>query len=152
MDVIEMDAASNNGIDDIRDIRDEVVYTPSELKYKVYIIDEVHMLSINAFNGLLKTLEEPPSYVVFILATTEMHKLPTTIISRCQRFDFRKMSVDNIITRLKFIAEHENVSVTDDAAAESASQCNRAVKPGVLNGYGSSSASEDTACVVTLGV
>lgn len=116
MDVIEMDAASNNGIDDIRDIRDEVVYTPSELKYKVYIIDEVHMLSINAFNGLLKTLEEPPSYVVFILATTEMHKLPTTIISRCQRFDFRKISVDNIISRLKFIAEKEGVSITDDAA------------------------------------
>ncbi len=116
MDVVEMDAASNNGIDDIRDIRDEVVYTPSELKYKVYIIDEVHMLSINAFNGLLKTLEEPPSYVVFILATTEMHKLPTTIISRCQRYDFRKMSSENIITRLKYIAENEGISITDDAA------------------------------------
>ena len=116
MDVVEMDAASNNGIDDIRDIRDEVVYTPSELKYKVYIIDEVHMLSINAFNGLLKTLEEPPSYVVFILATTEMHKLPTTIISRCQRFDFRKISVDNLISRLKYIADNEGVSITDDAA------------------------------------
>ncbi len=116
MDVIEMDAASNNGIDDIRDIRDEVVYTPSELKYKVYIIDEVHMLSINAFNGLLKTLEEPPSYVVFILATTEMHKLPTTIISRCQRFDFRKIAIDNIVSRLKYIADEEGVSITDDAA------------------------------------
>ena len=116
MDVIEMDAASNNGIDDIRDIRDEVVYTPSELKYKVYIIDEVHMLSINAFNGLLKTLEEPPSYVVFILATTETHKLPTTIISRCQRYDFRKLSSDTIISRLKYIAENEGLSITDDAA------------------------------------
>ncbi len=115
MDVIEMDAASNNGIDDIRDIRDEVVYTPSELKYKVYIIDEVHMLSINAFNGLLKTLEEPPSYVVFILATTEMHKLPTTIISRCQRFDFRKISVDNLISRLAHIADSEGVTASDDA-------------------------------------
>ncbi len=116
MDVIEKDAASNNGIDDIRDIRDEVVYTPSELRYKVYIIDEVHMLSINAFNGLLKTLEEPPSYVVFILATTEMHKLPTTIISRCQRYDFRKISVDNIMSRLHYIAENEGVSITDEAA------------------------------------
>ena len=116
MDVVEMDAASNNGIDDIRDIRDEVVYTPSQLKYKVYIIDEVHMLSINAFNGLLKTLEEPPSYVVFILATTEMHKLPTTIISRCQRYDFRKMSSDDIIGRLKYIAENEGFEITDDAA------------------------------------
>ena len=116
MDVVEMDAASNNGIDDIRDIRDEVVYTPSELKYKVYIIDEVHMLSINAFNGLLKTLEEPPSYVVFILATTEMHKLPTTIISRCQRYDFRKMSSDDIIGRLKYIAKEEGISITEDAA------------------------------------
>ena len=115
MDVVEMDAASNNGIDDIRDIRDEVVYTPSELKYKVYIIDEVHMLSISAFNGLLKTLEEPPSYVVFILATTEMHKLPTTIVSRCQRYDFRKLSTENIISRLRLIAENESVSVTDDA-------------------------------------
>lgn len=116
MDVIEMDAASNNGIDDIRDIRDEVAYTPSELKYKVYIIDEVHMLSINAFNGLLKTLEEPPSYVVFILATTETHKLPTTIISRCQRYDFRKLSSDTIISRLKHIADNEGLSITDDAA------------------------------------
>ena len=115
MDVVEMDAASNNGIDDIRDIRDEVVYTPSELKYKVYIIDEVHMLSINAFNGLLKTLEEPPSYVVFILATTEMHKLPSTIISRCQRFDFRKISIDNIVKRLRVIADNEKTQVTDDA-------------------------------------
>ena len=116
MDVVEMDAASNNGIDDIRDIRDEVVYTPSQLKYKVYIIDEVHMLSINAFNGLLKTLEEPPSYVVFILATTEMHKLPTTIISRCQRYDFRKMSNEDIIGRLKHIAENEGFEITDEAA------------------------------------
>ncbi len=116
MDVVEMDAASNNGIDDIRDIRDEVVYTPSELKYKVYIIDEVHMLSINAFNGLLKTLEEPPSYVVFILATTEMHKLPTTIVSRCQRYDFRKLSSDTIVSRLQYIAKQENVTITDDAA------------------------------------
>ena len=116
MDVVEMDAASNNGIDDIRDIRDEVVYTPSELKYKVYIIDEVHMLSINAFNGLLKTLEEPPSYVVFILATTEMHKLPTTIVSRCQRYDFRKISSETIVQRLGFIAKEEGIELADDAA------------------------------------
>ncbi len=116
MDIVEMDAASNNGIDDIRDIRDEVVYTPSELKYKVYIIDEVHMLSINAFNGLLKTLEEPPSYVVFILATTEMHKLPTTIVSRCQRYDFRKLSGEIIVKRLSYIAEQEKLIIDEDAA------------------------------------
>ncbi len=116
MDIVEMDAASNNGIDDIRDIRDEVVYTPSELKYKVYIIDEVHMLSINAFNGLLKTLEEPPSYVVFILATTEMHKLPTTIVSRCQRYDFRKLSGEIIVKRLSYIAEQEKLTIDEDAA------------------------------------
>ena len=91
-DVLEMDAASNNGVDNIRDIRDEVMYAPASLKYRVYIVDEVHMLSQSAFNALLKTLEEPPSYVIFILATTEQHKLPATIISRCQRFEFRRTS------------------------------------------------------------
>ena len=94
LNVIEIDAASNNGVDNIRQIRDEVAYRPTEGRYKVYIIDEVHMLSIGAFNALLKTLEEPPSYVIFILATTEAHKIPVTIMSRCQRYDFKRISVD----------------------------------------------------------
>ncbi len=115
-DVLEMDAASNNGVDNIRDIRDEVVYSPSSLRYRVYIIDEVHMLSISAFNALLKTLEEPPEHVVFILATTELHKLPATIISRCQRFDFRRISTDALMKRLSYIAEQEGFSLQTDAA------------------------------------
>ncbi|MBQ7337223.1 MAG: DNA polymerase III subunit gamma/tau [Clostridia bacterium] len=115
-DVLEMDAASNNGVDNIRDIRDEVVYPPSLLKYRVYIIDEVHMLSGSAFNALLKTLEEPPSYVIFILATTEMHKLPATIISRCQRFEFRRIATPVLRDRLRFIAGQEGIELDDDAA------------------------------------
>lgn len=115
-DVLEMDAASNNGVDNIRDIRDEVVYSPSSLKYRVYIIDEVHMLSVSAFNALLKTLEEPPEHVVFILATTELHKLPATIVSRCQRFDFRRISTDVLTDRLLYIAEQEQITVDRDAA------------------------------------
>ncbi len=115
-DVLEMDAASNNGVDNIRDIRDEVVYSPSSLKYRVYIIDEVHMLSISAFNALLKTLEEPPEHVVFILATTELHKLPATIISRCQRIDFRRISIDALVARLEHIAQAEGIAL-DPAAA-----------------------------------
>ena len=115
-DVIEMDAASNNGVDNVRDMKDEIAFTPAVLKYRVYIIDEVHMMSGSAFNALLKTLEEPPSYVVFILATTEFHKLPTTIVSRCQRFDFRRISTDNIVSRLKLIASTENIELTDDGA------------------------------------
>jgi len=114
-DVLEMDAASNNGVENIRDIRDEVVYTPSALKYRVYIVDEVHMLSGSAFNALLKTLEEPPTHVVFILATTELHKLPSTIISRCQRFDFRRINVSDIMSRLAFIASKEGIEVENDA-------------------------------------
>ncbi len=114
-DVLEMDAASNNGVDNIRDIRDEVVYMPSALKYRVYIVDEVHMLSGSAFNALLKTLEEPPSHVVFILATTELHKLPATIISRCQRFDFRRISTQVLVDRLAFISEKENIEYDNDA-------------------------------------
>ena len=117
IDVLEMDAASNNGVDNIRDIRDEVVYTPSMLKYRVYIVDEVHMLSNSAFNALLKTLEEPPAHVIFILATTEMHKLPSTIISRCQLFDFRRISVPVITARLMKIAEADGIDITPDAAA-----------------------------------
>jgi len=115
-DVLEMDAASNNGVDNIRDIRDEVVYTPSQLKYRVYIVDEVHMLSGSAFNALLKTLEEPPEHVIFILATTEVHKLPATIISRCQRFDFRRISLPILTERLMKISEAEGFN-TDEAAA-----------------------------------
>ena len=115
-DIIEMDAASNNGVEYIRDIREEVIYTPAFLKKKVYNIDEVHMLSQSAFNALLKTLEEPPEHVVFILATTELQKLPATIISRCQRFDFRRISTDNIAERLEFIALKENISLTHEAA------------------------------------
>ncbi len=115
-DVLEMDAASNNGVDNIRDIRDEVVYAPSSLKKRVYIIDEVHMLSVSAFNALLKTLEEPPEHVVFILATTELHKLPATIVSRCQRFDFRRISTEILMKRLQYIAEQEGLELDSDAA------------------------------------
>ncbi len=115
-DVMELDAASNTGVDNVRNMKDEIAFTPSELKYRVYIIDEIHMMSISAFNALLKTLEEPPEYVIFILATTEFHKLPTTIVSRCQRFDFKRISSDIIINRLKHIANLENIDITDDAA------------------------------------
>ena len=115
-DVIEMDAASNNGVDNIRDIRDEVVYSPSNLKYRVYIIDEVHMLSGSAFNALLKTLEEPPEHVVFILATTELHKLPSTIISRCQRFDFRRISTEVLKNHLLRVASAEGIELEESAA------------------------------------
>ena len=115
-DVLEMDAASNNGVENIRDIRDEVVYLPNALRYRVYIIDEVHMLSISAFNALLKTLEEPPEHVIFILATTELQKLPATIISRCQRFDFRRISTDALMRRLRYIADAEGIELEDEAA------------------------------------
>ena len=115
LDVVEMDAASNNGVDDIRDLRDETAYTPSACKYKVYIIDEVHMLSTGAFNALLKTLEEPPSYVIFILATTEVHKIPITVLSRCQRYDFRRITVDTIADRLKELTDAEGMAVEDRA-------------------------------------
>ena len=115
-DVLEMDAASNNGVDNIRDIRDEVIYSPSSLKYRVYIIDEVHMLSTSAFNALLKTLEEPPEHVIFVLATTELHKLPATIISRCQRFDFRRISTAVLTSRLMYIAEREGIEIDERAA------------------------------------
>lgn len=114
-DVVEIDAASNNGADDIRALRDSVKYLPSVGRYKVYIIDEVHMLSNAAFNALLKTLEEPPKHVVFILATTEPYKLPNTILSRCQRFDFQAISVDDILRRLKIVAEAENVNMSEEA-------------------------------------
>ncbi|MEE1053807.1 MAG: DNA polymerase III subunit gamma/tau, partial [Acutalibacteraceae bacterium] len=115
-DIVEMDAASNNGVDDIRELREQVNFAPATAKYRVYIIDEVHMLSGAAFNALLKTLEEPPEHVVFILATTEVHKLPATILSRCQRFDFRRIDSAEIVGRLKYVAENEGLNLTDDAA------------------------------------
>ncbi|MCR4922982.1 MAG: DNA polymerase III subunit gamma/tau [Lachnospiraceae bacterium] len=115
MNVVEIDAASNNGVDSVREIRDDVVYSPANGKYKVYIIDEVHMLSPGAFNALLKTLEEPPSYVIFILATTEVHRIPVTILSRCQRYDFKRISVDVIVDRLKELTEGEGVKADDKA-------------------------------------
>ncbi len=115
MNVIEIDAASNNGVDNIREIREEVSYSPAQGKYKVYIIDEVHMLSIGAFNALLKTLEEPPSYVIFILATTEAHKIPVTILSRCQRYDFKRISQETILARLQELMEKEHVDVEEKA-------------------------------------
>ena len=114
-DVLEMDAASNNGVDNIRDIRDEVVYMPTALKYRVYIVDEVHMLSGSAFNALLKTLEEPPAHVVFVLATTELHKLPSTIISRCQRFDFRRITTQVLMDRLSYISDREGITYDREA-------------------------------------
>ena len=122
MNIIEIDAASNNGVENIRDIRDDVTYTPTNGKYKVYIIDEAHMLSPGAFNALLKTLEEPPSYVIFILATTEMHKLPATIISRCQRFEFRRIRFGVIAERLLWIAEKEGITLEPEAAQTIAKQ------------------------------
>ncbi|HGN7239112.1 TPA: DNA polymerase III subunit gamma/tau [Staphylococcus aureus] len=116
-DVIEIDAASNNGVDEIRNIRDKVKYAPSESKYKVYIIDEVHMLTTGAFNALLKTLEEPPAHAIFILATTEPHKIPPTIISRAQRFDFKAISLNQIVERLKFVADAQQIECEDEVLA-----------------------------------
>ena len=116
LDVVEMDAASNNGVDDIRDLRDETAYTPSACHYKVYIIDEVHMLSTAAFNALLKTLEEPPAHVIFILATTEIQKVPATILSRCQRYDFTRIGPEDIAHRVEYIAKEEGLELTTDGA------------------------------------
>ncbi len=115
-DIVELDAASNNGVDHVRLLREQIAFTPNALKYRVYIIDEVHMLSLSAFNALLKTLEEPPEHAIFILATTEVHKLPTTILSRCQRFDFKRIEADKIVERIKFVADAEGFKITDDAA------------------------------------
>lgn len=114
-DIVEIDAASNNGVDEIRNIREQVHFAPSQGKYKVYIIDEVHMLSMGAFNALLKTLEEPPAHIIFILATTEPHKIPMTIISRCQRFDFRRIAPSAIVERMKYIVKGQNLQVDDEA-------------------------------------
>ena len=116
MDVLEIDAASNNGVDNVRDLRDDAIYTPSQVKMRVYIIDEVHMLSISAFNALLKIIEEPPEHLLFILATTELHKVPATILSRCQRFSFRRIGQDDIAARLQYVAYQENIELDNSAA------------------------------------
>ena len=116
MDVLEIDAASNNGVDNVRDLRDDAIYTPSQVKKRVYIIDEVHMLSISAFNALLKIVEEPPEHLLFILATTELHKVPATILSRCQRFSFRRISQEDIAARLQYVAYQEGIDLDDGAA------------------------------------
>src|SRR5512142_1459104 len=122
MDLIEIDAASNTGVEDIRDLRDKINFAPSQGKYKVYIIDEVHMLSTQAFNALLKTLEEPPPHAIFILATTEIHKIPATVLSRCQRYEFRRLPVDEIVRQLKLIAKEEKIQADDDALIQIARQ------------------------------
>ena len=116
MDVLEIDAASNNGVDNVRDLRDDAIYAPAQVKKRVYIIDEVHMLSISAFNALLKIIEEPPEHLLFILATTELHKVPATILSRCQRFSFRRISQEDIAARLQYVAYQENIDLDDSAA------------------------------------
>ncbi len=130
-DVIEIDAASNNGVDEIRELRDKVKYMPAQGKYKVYIIDEVHMLTIQAFNALLKTLEEPPAHVIFILATTEANKIPLTILSRCQRFDFRGITITNIVDRLKIIIETEKIDIEKEAVLEIARQADGSMRDAI---------------------
>ncbi len=131
MNVVEIDAASNNRVDDIRTVIEEVQYSPSEGKYKVYIIDEVHMLSTSAFNALLKTLEEPPSYLIFILATTEVHKIPLTILSRCQRYDFKRISVDTIAARLRELLDKEGIEAEDRALTYIAKSADGAMRDGL---------------------
>ncbi len=128
MNVIEIDAASNNGVDSVRQIVDEVTYSPAEGRYKVYIIDEVHMLSVGAFNALLKTLEEPPSYVIFILATTEVHKIPITILSRCQRYDFKRITADTISDRIREMMEKEQISIEERAVRYIAKRADGAMR------------------------
>ncbi len=147
-DIIEIDAASNNGVDEIREIKNKVNLVPSQLKYKVYIIDEVHMLSIGAFNALLKTLEEPPEHVIFILATTDLHKVPTTIISRCQCFEFHRISNVNIVSRLKYICEAENIRIEDNVLEMIANLSDGGLRDAVgmldkLNAYSNSSITID---------
>ena len=147
-DIIEIDAASNNGVDEIREIKNKVSLVPNQLKYKVYIIDEVHMLSIGAFNALLKTLEEPPEHVIFILATTDLHKVPTTIISRCQCFEFHRISNVNIVSRLKYICEAENIRIEDNVLEMIANLSDGGLRDAVgmldkLNAYSNSSITID---------
>ena len=126
LDLIEIDAASNTSVDDVRELRDKINFAPSQGKYKVYIIDEVHMLSTSAFNALLKTLEEPPAHVIFILATTEIHKIPATVLSRCQRFEFRRIPVPVIIEKLKELTKKEKIKIDDDALSLIARQASDA--------------------------
>ena len=128
LDVIEMDAASNNSVDNIRQITEQVNFAPSAARYKVYIIDEVHMLSQGAFNALLKTLEEPPKHVIFLFATTEVHKIPSTILSRCQRYDFKRISREKIIDRLRYVADKESIPVEDEALSLIAAQSDGAMR------------------------
>ena len=128
LNVVEIDAASNNGVENIRDIREQVQYPPTDGRYRVYIIDEVHMLTTEAFNALLKTLEEPPEHVIFILATTEVHKLPQTILSRCQRFDFHRIPPRAIADRLLYVANQEGVTLSDSAAMLAASVADGALR------------------------
>ncbi|MFZ5855820.1 MAG: DNA polymerase III subunit gamma/tau, partial [Chloroflexota bacterium] len=117
LDLIEIDAASNNGVDDVRDLREKINFSPTQGKFKVYIIDEVHMMSGGAFNALLKTLEEPPPHAIFVLATTEIHKIPATVLSRCQRHEFRRVPVDEIVGQLRTIADAEKLQADDEALA-----------------------------------
>ena len=131
MDVLEIDAASNNGVDNVRDLRDDAIYTPSEVKRRVYIIDEVHMLSISAFNALLKIIEEPPEHLIFILATTELQKVPATILSRCQRFSFRRISPEDVAVRLQYVASQEHVHLEPQAAMVLARMADGALRDGV---------------------
>ena len=131
IDLIEIDAASNRGIDEIRDLREKVNFRPNEARYKVYVIDEVHMLTNEAFNALLKTLEEPPGHVIFVLATTEPHKIPATVLSRCQRFDFRRIPAADIVGRLRYIAEQEGILVKDDALAFIARQATGSLRDAI---------------------
>ena len=131
MDVLEIDAASNNGVDNVRDLRDDAIYTPSQVKMRVYIIDEVHMLSISAFNALLKIIEEPPEHLLFILATTELHKVPATILSRCQRFSFRRISQEDIAARLQYVAYQENIELDEGAARVLARLADGALRDGL---------------------
>ena len=147
MDVLEIDAASNNGVDNVRDLRDGAVYTPSQVKMRVYIIDEVHMLSISAFNALLKIIEEPPAHLLFILATTELHKVPATILSRCQRFSFRRISQEDIAARLQYAAYQENIDLDDSAARVLARMADGGMRDGLslLDQCASATAGELTA-------
>lgn len=131
MDVLEIDAASNNGVDNVRDLRDDAIYTPSQVKMRVYIIDEVHMLSISAFNALLKIVEEPPEHLLFILATTELHRVPATILSRCQRFSFRRISQEDIASRLQYVAYQENIDMDEGAARVLARMADGAMRDGL---------------------
>ena len=131
MDVLEIDAASNNGVDNVRDLRDDAVYTPSQVRKRVYIVDEVHMLSLSAFNALLKIIEEPPEHLLFILATTELHKVPATILSRCQRFSFRRICQEDIAARLQYVAYQENIDLDDGAARVLARLADGAMRDGL---------------------